>query len=231
MIDTHTDMGGGAEFHPAHAVIVYRANDGSGRRYVTVSDFRGGTALSGERPATESMIREVIGEALPAATTRALLHPRLLGAGAAWALWYSPPAVRTLFWTPGRGADDLSGRDFPQPPLLWKVVAGQLSIAALSTDARPDGSTVLCHAPYWNVYPDGSVCTGTMARPDGSPASRIDAWEAAFYASAFSHPNCRQGGVLGQGGVIGLWRDHLRRKRFDTARLVSMETTLEKWIR
>ncbi len=66
---------------------------------------------------------------------------------------------------------------------------GELNIRALAENKRPDASTKLAVAPFWNLSDDGRVCTGTMRRPDSASVASIPAWEGGFYESAFTHAN------------------------------------------
>src|ERR1035437_5119398 len=44
----------------------------------------------------------------------------------------------------------LSGKVFPQPPLVFKVCGSELSVRALTENRRPRPETTLMVAPYWN---------------------------------------------------------------------------------
>ena len=55
-------------------------------------------------------------------------------------------------------AAELTGRIFPQPPLVWRVDGGDLKIRALMENKRPTPETKLAVAPFWNLSDDGRVC-------------------------------------------------------------------------
>jgi PRTRC genetic system protein B len=105
-------------------------------------------------------------------------------------VWWTPAQRRQMFYENSEGkAAELNGRIFPQPPLVWRVSNGELNIRALTENKRPEGSTKLAVAPFWNLSDDGRVCTGTMRRPDSASVAAIPAWERGFYESAFTHAN------------------------------------------
>jgi hypothetical protein len=96
----------------------------------------------------------------------------------------------------------LHGRIFPQPPLVWRVADGQLKIRALTQNKRPESKTKLAVAPYWNLSDNGTVCTGSMRRPESASVAAISDWERGFYESAFTHANVgrltrHKGGIRG----------------------------------
>ncbi|MBU2722923.1 PRTRC system protein B [Acidithiobacillus ferridurans] len=73
--------------------------------------------------------------------------------------------------------------------------------------ARPTPESVLYHAPYMNVWDDGDICMGSVQAPKTSTTC-IDAWEAAFFRSVFTHPNEHRA-VNYPGGMYSLWADLL----------------------
>ena len=128
-------------------------------------------------------------------------------------------------------AAELNGRVFPQPPLVWRVTNGDLTIRALIENKRPVASTKLAVAPYWNLSDDGRVCTGSMRRPDGATVSSIADWERGFYESAFTHANV---GRLTRhpGGFEDLWLSlAATRRSFPRESLIQLPQTLAQFVR
>jgi PRTRC genetic system protein B len=126
---------------------------------------------------------------------------------------------------------DLNGDIFPQPPLVWNVVNGELCIRALSVNKRPQATTTLAVAPFWNLSDDGRVCTGTMRRPDSATVAAIPAWERGFYESAFTHANVGRL-TRHEGGFEGLWEALKgKRRRFPTESLIQLPQTLDQFVR
>jgi PRTRC genetic system protein B len=128
-------------------------------------------------------------------------------------------------------AADLNGRIFPQPPLVWRVADGQLKIRALTENKRPEAKTKLAVAPYWNLSDNGTVCTGSMRRPENASVSAISAWERGFYESAFTHANV---GRLTRykDGFEGLWSGLTgKRTLFPLDSLIVLPETLAQFVR
>jgi PRTRC genetic system protein B len=128
-------------------------------------------------------------------------------------------------------ATGLNGRTFPQPALAWRVDNGDLKISALAENRRPNATTTLGVAPFWNLSDDGRVCTGTMRRPDSARAASIPEWERGFYESAFTHANV---GRLTRhlGGFEGLWSDVAgKRTPFPVKTLIQLPQTLAQFVR
>jgi PRTRC genetic system protein B len=147
-------------------------------------------------------------------------------------VWWTPARRRQMFYENSEGkATGLNGRIFPQPPLVWRVSNGDLSIRAFTETKRPESSTKLAVAPFWNLSDDGRVCTGTMRRPDSAIVAAIPAWERGFYESAFTHANV---GRLTRhsGGFDGLWGDLAgKRGRFPLQTLIALPQTLSRFVR
>lgn len=69
------------------------------------------------------------------------------------------------------------------PPLLWLANKQNLVIFALASDRRPTEKTMLYHAPFFNVYDNGSVCMGTVdvnIKNSASIEEFTEAWEKYF---------------------------------------------------
>ena len=137
-----------------------------------------------------------------------------------------------MFYENSEGkAAALNGHTFPQPPLVWRVDGGDLMIRALLEDKRPDGTTKLAVAPFWNLSDNGRVCTGTMHRPDSASVASMIEWERAFYVSAFTHANV---GRLTRhaGGFEELWNGLVdKRRSFPLETLIGLPQTLAQFVR
>ena len=90
------------------------------------------------------------------------------------------------------------------PPLVFRAHRGGLSIWALKRDERPTGDTVLCRAPYFNVYDRGDMCVGNVRLPDEPRPDNLPAWEECFFGSNFGHGNT-QAIVRHPQGHTGYW--------------------------
>jgi PRTRC genetic system protein B len=127
-------------------------------------------------------------------------------------------------------AQQLSGRLFAQPPLVWRVAHGELTIRALCENTRPRAQTPLAVAPFWNLSDDGSVCLGSMRCPESASVESIEAWERGFYESAFTHANVGRL-TRHEGGHEALWTAVGKSRRsFPTDTLIRLPQTLAEFI-
>ena len=67
--------------------------------------------------------------------------------------WWTPASIRRMFYAKEKSSEvaQLSGKRFPQPPLVFRAHKRHLEVRALLRNERPDLQTVLYRAPYWNV--------------------------------------------------------------------------------
>ena len=82
----------------------------------------------------------------------------------------------------------------------------------------------------FNVWEGGDICRGNVQVPEGTTTEKIDAWNAAFLGSFFTHPNGKGKLVRYRGGAYPFWRDMLdgKFKKFPERVLVDVKTTLGK---
>lgn len=142
-------------------------------------------------------------------------------------LWHTPPQKVDLFFAESLGIP--SGRAF-LPPLLFKASKKTLWVYALKSDAVPTTETVLCNAPFFNLYKDGKVCMGTVkiSIPDDCHLEQfIKSWEKYFFESYFSHLIGSESPV--NGNIVSLWKSLVNtQKKFPLNSLTQNGTTLKK---
>ncbi|SHL80906.1 PRTRC system protein B [Chryseobacterium polytrichastri] len=93
------------------------------------------------------------------------------------------------------------------PPMLWVANRNKLSVYALSTNRRPTEKTTLYHAPFFNVYINGTVCMGTVdvrIKKMASLEEFTTAWENYFFNSYFSHLIQDHSPI--KGNCVSLWK-------------------------
>ena len=146
--------------------------------------------------------------------------------------WWTPSQRRQMFYQHSEGkAADLNGRTFPQPPLVWRVADGQLKIRALTENRRPEATTKLGVAPYWNLSDSGTVCAGSMRRPESASVAAISDWERGFYESAFTHANVGRL-TRHEDGFEGLWGSLTGNRRlFPLETLIVLPQTVAQFVR
>jgi PRTRC genetic system protein B len=97
----------------------------------------------------------------------------------------------------------------PHPALLFAVVQGSWYVFALAKNERPNKTTELQFAPYFNVYDSGGICVGSARVPQGISSDSIPVWEAAFFESEFTHVNGNQRKASHPRGEYALWKELL----------------------
>ncbi len=145
--------------------------------------------------------------------------------------WWTPAAIRrSWFKTAQEGIGEHAG-DVAHPALVFVVVPGNWYVFALRKSARPSPQAPLYHAPHFNVWDGGRICTGNVSLPPAIGAESIAAYEEAFFRSRFTHPN-RAKAVKYKGGMKALWRDQLAKPDMQamTAALLRSKETLQSAI-
>jgi PRTRC genetic system protein B len=231
-MQVHVSIGENHRFELREALLVYGDRQ---RSFVTRHEV---TALKDAPPTlgpaqpltvtfVESLVRFLSGN-----STAEVLPENILAKNNHMIVWWTPAQHRQMFYENSEGkAATLNGRTFPQPPLVWRVDGGDLMIRALFENKRPNGSTKLAVAPFWNLSDNGRVCTGSMRRPNSVSVATIPDWERGFYESAFTHSNI---GRLTRHkcGFDGLWHSLAgKRKPFPLETLIGLPQTLSQFMR
>ena len=122
-------------------------------------------------------------------------------------VWWTRRQRRVMFYGGSSDGRTLSGKMFPQPPLVFKVCGSELSVRSLTETAAP-AKTPLMLAPYWNCDRQGGrVCQGSVRVPGKLCLSARKAWEKAFFESEFTHAAMGARLTAHPEGFLGLWRD------------------------
>lgn len=188
-------------------------------------------SLGPAQPLTEAFV-DSLARSLHGAVKAEVLPNHVLAKGDRMIVWWTPARRRQMFYQNAQEkAAALNGRMFPQPPLVWRVENGDLTIRALHQNKRPEAKTKLAFAPFWNISGNGSVCLGTMRRPDNATVASIESWERGFYESAFTHSNVGRL-TRHKEGFEGLWSELAgTRKRFPVQTLIDLPQTLTQFVR
>jgi PRTRC genetic system protein B len=231
-MQVHLSIGENHRFELHEALLIYRDRQSSFvTRHDVASHKDAPPTLGPAQPLTVAFI-ESLTRSLSGSVQAEVLPGNVLAKADRMIVWWTPAQRCQMFYENSEGkAAELNGRIFPQPPLVWKVLNGELSIRALAENKRPDTSTKLAVAPFWNLSDDGRVCTGTMQRPDSASVASIPAWERGFYESAFTHANVGRL-TRHEGGFDGLWSGLAgKRSRFPLETLIALPQTLSQFVR
>jgi PRTRC genetic system protein B len=231
-MQAHLSIGENHRFELHEALLIYRDRQSS---FITRHDVNAHKdappTLGPAQPLTVAFI-ESLTRSLSGSVQAEVLPAKVLAKADRMIVWWTPTRRRQMFYENSEGkAAELNGRIFPQPPLVWKVSNGELIIRALTENKRPNSSTKLAVAPFWNLSDNGRVCTGTMRRPDSASVASIPAWERGFYESAFTHANVGRL-TRHEGGFDGLWGGLAgKRSRFPLETLIALPQTLAELVR
>lgn len=178
------------------AVLLY--SNGVGASYATIHEVhlndRQAPVIGAGRPLDTKALKTLVRELSPSLLDKTCILPgNVLSVGSTHIMWWSPPSRRAYFFdtrieTEGVSVGKRCGEAFA-PGLIFLVRDSQLWVYAVKGNKRPDADTALFHAPLMNLYADGALCTGSMAKPQSTLVESITQWENAFWDSRFTHPN------------------------------------------
>ncbi|AYL95280.1 PRTRC system protein B [Mucilaginibacter celer] len=161
---------------------------------------------------------------------RGIIPPNVLSINSendGYAVWYTPPMERQLFFVERLGIPSLPAKI---PAMIWKAGRESLQIFAVKGCRKPHVQSLLYHAPYFNMHPDGRVCMGSVRiniGPDTSLEDFISLWERYFFNSYFSHTI--DGGSKVSVNIVQLWQEQGRTlQKFPENYLVKTGLTLQK---
>ncbi len=219
-------------FELREALLIYREGRRSFiTRHEVVAQKQGPPALGVAQPLTTAFV-ENLAESLGGSAAAEVLSENILAKSDRMIAWWTPRRRRQMFFENPEGKmQRLNGKLFPQPPLVWKVIHGGLSIRALAENKRPNAETKLAVAPFWNLSDDGSVCLGSMRCPESTSVGSIEGWEKGFYESAFTHANVGRL-TRHEGGHDALWGELVgKRRTFPAESLIQLPQTLSEFIK
>lgn len=229
----HVEIGGGQTMALKGAVLIY---SGVSRAFCTWHEARRGSsgeAVLGEATAlTTEFVRSLAGELSPWRGLE-ILPSNVLARAEESIVWWSPAVIRPMFFRTGdTEAAEFTGERFPHPPLVWRVQGRRLAVRALAENKRPEASTQLRVAPYFNTDgQNGDVCQGSMRSPEETGVAAIGQWESAFFQSEFTHQTGARKLTSHPRGFYGLWRSMCGQARFPMKNLVPANETLLEFAR
>lgn len=132
-------------------------------------------------------------------------HPEMLA-------WWTAEQMRTGYFAlsdPPANLKALAGRTsvpVPYPAHLFIATRSGLGVYALRENRRPTADTPVLHSPILNIFIDGKLCWGNIAKPKLLTVASIADYERAVFDSWSTHPNPGQELTLtGKGGLVRLW--------------------------
>lgn len=198
--------------HLVGAVLMYESDRGdvyaTSHQVVPDAQHQGRKVIGAGVPLSKGALAK-FADAVGAATAFAgFLPANLLFSSPNLIAWWTPAQVR-MTWFKAAGSGKVAGHGLAaHPALVFVATPNDWFVFALADDARPAPTTRLRHAPHFNVWDGGRICTGNVELPPTFGAEVIHSYENAFFRSHFTHPN-RDKAVKYKGGIQQLWRDQL----------------------
>ena len=220
------DVGSELELKLYQAVLLYK-NDHGNRHMATVHGVvqqkgDGSPILGSGQLLSTASLRELV-QQMGTGCPVEFLPGEVVARTPDLLAWWTPAAVRPMFFRAGSELECISGKRFPHPALLFVVHNSVLLARALFATQRPRPNTKLAAAPYWNIDSNGAVCAGTMRTPKSLTVTSIAAWQQAFFQSEFTHPGGAGRMTKRRGGTTALWKSLAGKQRFPIAALIEQE--------
>jgi PRTRC genetic system protein B len=231
-------IGSSQEFRLSRALLLYGKSDYNGYPYrhpfITVHEVihdNDGTRLAEGQLVTPKLLSDLM-VALGRSAPLEILPERVIVRTADTIVWWMPACTRTMFFS-DRGGDEalkkMNGKEYPQPPLVFKASGSHLWVRAIAKNQRPNSDTKLSTAPHWNCYDNGVVCTGTMTIPREKSVTAIDGWEKSFFQSEFTHAGGIRKHSKYPGGLMAMWQALEGKRQFPTRYLIELNQSLAEF--
>lgn len=190
-----------SELHVPHAFASMHA----------IEEQDGKPVIAAGTPLTRAHLRQwtkLLGRAAPPE----ILPENVLVAHPDMLAWWIPERIRAAHFAISKPADDLKALRqrttvaVPYPAHLLIATRGRLDVYALAVNKRPTAETVAYHSPVLNVFINGSLCWGNIAKPKALAVASMPQYEAAVFDSWSTHANHGQDqAITGKGGLVRLW--------------------------
>ena len=232
-MECNVDLGGSEALKLKGAVLIYQ---GGTRAFASWHKAclteEGGAPFLGEGHPLTMVFLRTLAEGLGSRLLPEILPEHVLVRTPEILVWWSPAQMRTMFFGGGdEQTKRISGRRFPQPALLWKVTGRELWIRALEESRRPEASTKLKTAPYYNVNERALTCQGSMRAPEDLGVASIELWEKAFFESEFTHAYGPVRLTNHPRGSVGLWTSLIGSKKpFPVEYLTDARESLRQFV-
>jgi PRTRC genetic system protein B len=191
-------------------------------------DQSGAPYLDAGRPITVEFLR-TMARGLGLQMSLEILPERVLVRTPDFVAWWVPASARPMFFSATSDGKTLNGKLYPHPPLVFAVEGDHaVRVRALFDNRRPDRSSAIAIAPYWNLSGAGDLCLGTMPTPHSAGLDSLDEWVEGFFRSEFTHSGATKLTNHPE-GHLGLWRALAGQTEFPAEWLVPAGH-LEAWL-
>lgn len=184
-------------YHAAAALVLFKPEGTTDKLYIEYYDMDENGSPVNPRPLTAREAKQLSKAlSIDEVTEKAFLTPkgilpvnvlRINTAAKGNVIWYTKPRCRKLYFSESLG---IASKEMDLPALVWWADRHRLHIYAFKGKTKPNSSTPLLHAPFFNIYHNGNVCMGSVSVKISKSASLEEfmaAWENYFFDSYFSH--------------------------------------------
>jgi PRTRC genetic system protein B len=212
---------GASEMVMTRAICIYESKTPKGKietvatvHPVTVSESGAPLIMPGVGASLAS-IEDLVIAMSQGSESQGFIEANMLSISMQRMIWWKPSHVERIWFKVGKGGYKcLNGAHVTHPALLFMATPSTLSVFALKQNRRPTPETVLCDAPYFNIYPKGNMCRGTAEYPKLLSPNCVPMYEKAFFESNFTH-SCNGELTKHPGGHRGLWLEMKGKKQKD----------------
>jgi len=211
--NVHIYSGHDTRLQLTDALLMYRSPDGA--VYATThpvqveTDNPARKIIGAGVPLTKTALAEFAKAVGTATTFDGFVPDNLLYTAPNMIAWWTPASVRKCWFRSKNKFIGTCVAEVAHPALVFVAVPGDWFVFALAESARPTPETKLQHAPHFNVWDGGRICTGNVDLPGAADTTTMAEYERAFFSSNFTHPN-RQGATKHKGGMTSLWRAQIK---------------------
>src|ERR1700693_4907759 len=150
-MEAYINLNSAKSYDLRQALLVYSTDENSGEgpsSFVTKHDVKiGPNGSPSLQPGTTLALEDIydLVHALRGSMPVEFLPENVLVRTQETTVWWIPATVRPMFYAKKKNPElaAISGKKFPQPALVFRVVGTQLDIRALATNERPTQKTCL----------------------------------------------------------------------------------------
>lgn len=188
-----------------NAILIYKSNDKdrSSQRSSAYATFHSIDIVDGKPvigagvPITPNQVRDTFSDLIPNRKLT-LLPENVISINQDKTVWWTNESKRPLHVNLTKNIIELHKLDIldkkgshimAYPPLIHIASRNAFSVFAFKENIRPTAKTELFHAPFLNIYENGSLCLGTTKLPLPDDPNLQEKCEQLLFDSWSTHPN------------------------------------------
>ena len=141
----------------SRALLFYQAN---GITLATVHKVQANKLLAGKSVSVEDV--EELFHAKHQKLKMILIPPEIIAWSRNEVIWFEKSRIRPMFYnvpeTSRQYLNEISGKNVVWPNLVFRISRSEIYCWAVKSNRKPTLDTVLCRAPFTNIFNDSRVC-------------------------------------------------------------------------